>query len=211
VPRTPIEDRPSSRNPKSGPRILLAEADAEQARRIAQSVSERCVVTTTSSLGEAEKAIDGNYWDGFIVDADLQGESGVALLARIRERYPREPLLLMCCCESADVSREAFLHRAYFVTKPLPDACMTSFQQCVFDSRQGTKTELTTRLRGLGLSPRETEVISLLAQGGTAASVGAHLGISARTVHGHCFGIYSRLNASNLAEVVAMANGWLSQ
>jgi two-component system response regulator DesR len=203
--------RPSSRDPQAGPRILLAVAEAVQAGVITEVLRARCVVTATGSVRETESAIESSDWDGFIVDADLQGEDGVGLLAVVRRRFPREPLLLICCCGSADASREAMVHRAYFVTKPLTEQGATSFQQVVLDSRQGTKAELMARLRDLGLTSRETEVIALLAQGATAANVAAQLAISTRTVQGHCFAIYSRLGAKNLAAVVAMANGWVSQ
>jgi DNA-binding NarL/FixJ family response regulator len=55
------------------------------------------------------------------------------------------------------------------------------------------------------LTPREHEVLELVAQGATNAEIAAQLGISENTVKFHMKNILQKLHASNRAEVVAYA------
>lgn len=60
-------------------------------------------------------------------------------------------------------------------------------------------------LRGLGLSPRETEVLQLLAHGRDTQAVCAQMGISPRTVHKHTERIHSKLGTHDRAQAIATA------
>lgn len=55
------------------------------------------------------------------------------------------------------------------------------------------------------LSPREIEVLRLVADGLTAAAIGHQLSISIWTVHNHIRMILVRLHAADRAQAVAMA------
>ncbi|MDY7096292.1 MAG: response regulator transcription factor, partial [Acidobacteriota bacterium] len=55
------------------------------------------------------------------------------------------------------------------------------------------------------LTPKETEVVRLLAQGQGAAEVAEELGISVRTVRNHLGNVYSKLDLHSQPEVVAWA------
>jgi DNA-binding NarL/FixJ family response regulator len=70
--------------------------------------------------------------------------------------------------------------------------------------------ELVTRTPSNGrLTPREKEVLRLVAEGFAAKQVARHLGISPKTVERHKTRIYAKLGASNQAAAVhlAFANG----
>lgn len=62
------------------------------------------------------------------------------------------------------------------------------------------------------LTDRETEVLSLVAQGFTNKAIGIQLGISDRTVQGHLAHVFNKLQASSRTEAVmrAVSLGWLS-
>jgi len=62
----------------------------------------------------------------------------------------------------------------------------------------------TTALAHLGLSRRETEILSWVAHGKTNAEIGAILGISPRTVQKHLERIYGRLGVENRHAAVPM-------
>lgn len=66
------------------------------------------------------------------------------------------------------------------------------------------------RLRLLGMSRREAEVLQLLMQGSATADVAATLGISPRTVHKHSERIREKLGVHSRAAVVAAAWSSLS-
>lgn len=61
------------------------------------------------------------------------------------------------------------------------------------------------------LTEREMEVLLMAAKGYTNKAIGAHLGISDRTVQGHLAHIFNKLNASSRTEAVmrAVSLGWI--
>ena len=55
------------------------------------------------------------------------------------------------------------------------------------------------------LSPREAEILRLVASGKTTKEIGAELSIADSTVNWHVGNVHSKLGASNRAEAVALA------
>ncbi len=70
------------------------------------------------------------------------------------------------------------------------------------ESRVGCAPE---DLASLGLSPRETEILSWVVTGKTNPEIGAILGISPRTVHKHLGRIYMRLGVENRHAAIVAA------
>jgi DNA-binding CsgD family transcriptional regulator len=63
------------------------------------------------------------------------------------------------------------------------------------------------RLRLLGLTRRQAEVLALVARGRQSAEIAAELGLSPRTIEKHLEGVYARLGVHNRAEATARALG----
>jgi DNA-binding CsgD family transcriptional regulator len=59
----------------------------------------------------------------------------------------------------------------------------------------------------LSLSPRETEILRLVASGKTTKEIGAELSIAESTVNWHVGNVHTKLGAANRAEAVAIAMG----
>ncbi len=74
--------------------------------------------------------------------------------------------------------------------------------------RESDIHSMLTALRGLGLTAREAEVLSLVALGSSNAEVARDLVISTRTVHKHLEHVYAKLDASSRTEAAAIA--WTS-
>src|SRR5207249_960791 len=55
------------------------------------------------------------------------------------------------------------------------------------------------------LTPRQKEILRLVAQGSTNREIAAHLGISVRTVEVHRFNLMRRLRVRNVAELLRQA------
>jgi DNA-binding CsgD family transcriptional regulator len=70
--------------------------------------------------------------------------------------------------------------------------------------RKGEAPTATQVRERLGLSLRQSEVISQLARGGTEAAVAQKLGIKESTVHEHIRRIYDKLELGSRAELVAL-------
>jgi DNA-binding CsgD family transcriptional regulator len=71
--------------------------------------------------------------------------------------------------------------------------------------RESAPTSAVTVTLPGGLSPREVEVLQLLARGMTDAEIADALFISPRTVHGHLNSIYGKLDVSSRTAAVARA------
>lgn len=63
-----------------------------------------------------------------------------------------------------------------------------------------------TRESPLGLTPRQTEVLDLLAEGLTNTEIGDRLFVSTRTVETHVSAILTKLGVSDRTEAVARAS-----
>ena len=61
------------------------------------------------------------------------------------------------------------------------------------------------------LTPRELEVLTLVALGYTNKAIGVQLGISDRTVQGHLAKVFGKLQAASRTDAVmrAVSSGWL--
>ena len=57
----------------------------------------------------------------------------------------------------------------------------------------------------MGLSPREIEVLRLIASGGTNRAIATELGISERTIDRHVSNIFTKLEISSRAAATAFA------
>lgn len=70
-------------------------------------------------------------------------------------------------------------------------------------SEAGQKIEQSGMLEGLGLSPREKEVASLLLQGRSAKEIAKKLGVTINTANFHIKNLYRKLNIGNRSELFA--------
>jgi len=71
-------------------------------------------------------------------------------------------------------------------------------------SRKGEPPTATRLRERLGLSLRQSEIISELARGGTEAAVAQKLGIKESTVHEHIRRVYDKLELGSRAELIAL-------
>jgi DNA-binding NarL/FixJ family response regulator len=70
--------------------------------------------------------------------------------------------------------------------------------------KEGKTTGRTKRYRGL-LTPREREVVQLLAEGKSNKEIGAALGVSVHTVETHRSNIMRKLGANSLSDLIRYA------
>ena len=73
------------------------------------------------------------------------------------------------------------------------------------DSRPSTVLSNATESEALGLTPRQYEVLVLLARGYTLKAIAQHLNIAAATVKVHAETTYQRLHVHNRTEAVYAA------
>lgn len=145
-----------------------------------------------------------------ILDINLPQISGLDLQQILTDRGIDLPIVFLTGCGDVPKSKAAFKAGAVdFLEKPVDttvlieavrDALELSVKRGAERARQQELEDLYSHL-----TPREKEIIVLLARGYSAKQVGRALGISHRTAEIHRARIMEKLGVQSLADLVAMA------
>ena len=157
--------------------------------------------------------------DVLLLDIDLPGMSGLQMLEELAPRLPETKIVMLTVSDSErdmldSVSRGA----AGYLTKDLsPEALLRALRgtqrgELAMSRRFAARAirhfaEASRRGRGAGgggaiegLSPRENDVLRMLAEGLTDREIATALIISPRTVETHVSNVLHKLNVRNRAE-----------
>lgn len=155
-------------------------------------------------FASAEEALaSGVKTDVVILDLELPGLSGLDAIAR----FTVPVLVLTAYAADEDIDRALAAGAKGYLLKgaPLDDIeraiAAVARGESVLDSRI-TSRVLAPRQR---LTPRERQVLHLLAAGKSNKEIGAALRISERTAKFHVTAIFNKLGAENRAQAVAVA------
>lgn len=162
--------------------MLIVEDEPVLGRYLQRTLTSHCEARVAVTLREARREIEAAGWAGFLIDVTLPDGQGTELLSVIRAAHAQEPVVIMTGGDLAPPSREALVHRAMFVAKPLPVEWLATFGAWLRGGLDGDEhsfrpPDLGARLTELGLTEREREVFGELAKGGTAEKVAQRLGI----------------------------------
>jgi len=205
-------------------RILIAD-DHGLVRRGAREILDsrrgwRVVGEATNGLEAVQKAKELKP-DVAVVDIGMPEVDGVEVARQIREAIPDTKVLVLTMHESDQMVRRALDAGAsgYLLKSDLTD-CLTKAVKAVSEG----KRFLTPRVSEIVLegflktgsrhqegragprtTPRELEIIRLLAEGKSNKEVAALLGITVRTVETHRAKIMLKLGLHSLAELIHYA------
>lgn len=147
--------------------------------------------------------------DVVVLDLDMPGATGSSVVEAIGRELPSAGTVVLSMHASPGHVRDACRHGARgYVPKHCADTDLLDAIRAV--ARGGTyiHSVISARLAsdaGDSLSPREREVVALLARGHTNAEIGARLGISVRTIEAHRSHAMQKLGHTTRAELVAYA------
>lgn len=136
-----------------------------------------------------------------VLDVALPGVSGYEVCRSLRERFGSGlPILFMSgeCTEPHDRVAGLLLGGDDYLSKPFDEGEFVARVQALLRRSSAVRSEPR-------LTPREQEVLSLLADGMTQDDIAARLVISARTVATHIERILSKLGVHSRAQAVAVA------
>jgi DNA-binding NarL/FixJ family response regulator len=207
-------------------RILIAD-DHTLVRRGARDVLHsnrgwRVVGEAVNGREAIQKAIELKP-DVAVVDITMPELDGVEVTSQIRQKVPGTKVLVLSMHESDQVVRRALDAGAhgYLLKSDLADSLTEAVRaiaegkrflspkvsEIVLDGFLETKSEHQPRT-----TPREIEIIRLLAEGKMNKEIAARLGISVRTVETHRSKIMLKLGLHSLAELIhyAARNGLVS-
>jgi len=174
-----------------GFRLLLSE----------QPWVERCF---SARDGDAAVALARRHRpDVALVDLFTGDQSGIDICASVLEASPDTSVLLISGAGQVSDQTARRAGVAGFVSKDLDAADVVKAVRMVAVGM--TVFTPGTEPAPLGLSPREREVLDLIAEGATNRQIGDRLFLSPHTVKEHSSALYRKLGVRNRAEAVQQA------
>ena len=204
-------------------RILLA--DDHEVIRLAMRHALQTLAAQIEWFEAADSAARSQLASGFdfdlaLLDLHMPGSDGARTIARWRSEFPAVPLVILSATEDAALVRELIgLGVAGFI--PKSDSAAVILQAVRLVLSGGTYAPLrfisspaTSVAAGdsswaaapvPGLTPRQAEVLNLLARGMPNKTIARELGLSEATVKVHLLAIFRVLQARNRTEAVVSA------
>jgi FixJ family two-component response regulator len=145
-----------------------------------------------------------------IVDIRMPGTSGLQLLERMAGEASRMPTVMITGHGDVAACRRAFKAGAVdFLTKPVDEQILLEAIEAAFAAFDAGRLEQAARADRealLGrLTPREREILDLVAAGRSTKEIARALDLSPRTVETHRANLADKLGAGSVAEMVRFA------
>ncbi|MBC6465903.1 response regulator [Actinomadura alba] len=169
------------------------------------------VVAEAAGAAEAVAAVRKHAPDVVLMDLRMPGADGVEATARVLAQRPGTRVVVLTTYETdADILRAVEAGAAGYLLK---DATRQDLAQAIRAAARGetvlapsVAAKLVSRMRSpVDLSPREVEVLSLVARGRTNAEIGRELFISEATVKTHLLRTFGKLSVSDRTAAVTTA------
>lgn len=208
----------ASRRPlaESPIRVVLADDHAATRRDLRRLLEREGGVEVIAEAGELSTAIrhvNGHIPHVLVLDLELPNGSSIETIRRLRAQVPETEIVVSTAEESPLFAQQALGAGAIgFVLKPQADVELVPAIRGAVRGESYVSPRVAAGLQavrraaaGEGLSPRETEIVRLIALGHTSAEIATRLHLSRRTVETHRARIYRKLGVSTRAEIVRYA------
>jgi DNA-binding NarL/FixJ family response regulator len=188
--------------------VLIVDRDAETRGLVAGQAATLELDSREAETGEAALALleDGEPALA-LFEVELPGLNGLGLLRALHERFERVPVILVSSRHVDAVSRAAglMLGADDYVVKPLDATELGArMRRSLRRSAQPPRAE-TPPSRAETLTPREREILMLLAEGNTQKQIAAALVLSPKTVATHIQNLLRKLGVNSRAQAVVAA------
>ncbi len=154
--------------------------------------------------------------DVTLVDLRLPAMSGAELIAAVRRERPRARFVVLTTFDADDDILQAFRAGAHaYVLKDSFRKEILAAVRAVHAGRVLVPTDIEARLQQRGaaaaLTPRELEILRLVARGESNKRIAAALGIGESTIKTHLINVYTKLGVSDRTAAIttALARGLL--
>ena len=175
-------------------------------------------IECVSEHGSAEAAlreIPALKPDVVLMDINLPGMNGIDCVRRLKARLPQMQVLMVTVYDDGDRVFKALLAGAsgYLLKASIASEIVPAVREVMqggspLDSYIARKVVQFFQQRpptprdDAGLTPREGEVLELLAKGLTYKEIATRLSISVDTVRRHCHNIYGKMHVFSRTEAV---------
>jgi len=200
-------------------KVAIVEDDTAVRAILCEWIREADGFSWVSDFADAEAAVaalPGTAPDVVLLDINLPGMSGVECLSHLKPRLPSTQFIMLTVYEDADHIFDALAAGAtgYLLKRTRREELLTALSE-VHDGGSPMSSNIARKIvqsfqhgapkpnQAEGLSPRETEVLGLLARGYLYKEVADMIGISLPTVKTYIRRICEKLQVHSRAEAVA--------
>jgi DNA-binding NarL/FixJ family response regulator len=202
-------------------RVALVEDDRVTRRGLAQLIEGTPGFECSAQANSVEEALENiaTAPDVLLLDIQLPGMPGSAGVRLLRERFPAAQIVMLTVFDDPDRVFESICNGAcgYLLKKTAPARLLEGIREAQEGGSPMTP-EIARKMIMLfrevappparaehGLSQRELQVLSLLAEGYGYVNVAARLEITVNTVRNHIRSIYEKLHVHSASEAVSKA------
>jgi NarL family two-component system response regulator LiaR len=198
----------------AGQTVLVVDDD-ECFRALVRTVVERAGFRVVEAADEVEAfgAADRAQPDLVLLDVRLPRTSGYEIYGELRDRYGEELPIIFVSGERIDSYDRVvglMLGAEEYLTKPIdPDELIIRVRRALHRTLTNSSrdtSELGEDDSTADLTPRELEVLALVAVGMSSARIANELVISPRTVGTHIQHILAKLGVENRTQAAAVAH-----
>jgi len=143
-----------------------------------------------------------------ILDVHMPGRSGIDILKELRDEQSTVPLFIISGQGDIPMAVDAIKNGAFdFIEKPFnAETLVTRVREAIAAAsrvKAPSSSGLAARFPGRDLlTPREYQVLELIANGASNKEAGRQLGISPRTIEVHRSRVMEKLGAKNTVDLV---------
>lgn len=182
-------------------------------RSLLKGMPDVCVIAEVGDGAELLDLLESVRPDVVITDISMPGMDGLAALDQIRARHSKVKVIVLSMHDSADVVKRAVAAGASaYLRKDASDFELASAIHSVMKTGSYISAAVAKLLMGPSaptvdevLTPRQIEVLTLLAQGKSSKEIGFALGLSAKTIDVHRMRIMERLGIRDVPSLVVYA------
>lgn len=193
----------------------------EGLRRVLESEADLQVVGEASDATQALEQVRQLRPDVVLMDIGMPGMSSFEAARQIDKDCPGTRLIFLTMHEDEEYLLQCLDVGAFgYILKDAPAPKLISAVRGVYQGRKYLSPQVLGKLvddfrsrtqgrrgqsRGTTLTPREREVVKMIAEGKSVKEIAALLGLSIKTVEAHKFNLMRKLDIHNKAQLVTYA------
>lgn len=195
--------------------VIVEDNDAvrEGFSLIINSVSDYYVVNTYANAEDAIKRIKTDQPNVVLMDLELPGINGIEAISIIKKDHPNIEFIVNTIYENSDLVFQALCAGASgYITKNTNHSELLDAIDEVLNGGAPMSSKIAKMVvasfqknHNSPLSPRETEVLELLAKGKSYSMIAQELFVTKETAKSHIKNIYSKLQVNSKSEAIAKA------
>lgn len=171
------------------------------------------VVAEARSGEELLAILERTQADVVLSDVNMPGRDGIEVAGIIRERHPEVKVLMLSMYGTVDVVKRAVAKGAhgYVLKDAPPEELEAAVRQVLATGSYFSGVVLRRLLQPSDpapheeLTPRQLEVLVMIAKGKSAKEIGFELGLSSKTVDVHRLRVMERLGITDIAGLTRYA------